>query len=189
MSGRLARTPLEKALPAFVLIMWLCMATLAQTTGPNTIAVVDLQRAIEGTSDFQRAAEQWTLAMTAETSDLSAKQEELRQAEERLAIEQKGLRESTDTTLIQTVNELQREFDRMNADVQNDLNNLREQLILPITAKVDRAIQAFAEENDLVLILDISNPRVGLALSDDTLNITAAIVDYIESPLTLENNP
>ena len=189
MSGRLARTPLEIALPAFVLIMWLCMPTLAQTTGPNTIAVVDLQHAIEGTSDFQRAAEQWTLAMTAETADLSAKQEELRQAEERLAIEQKGLRESTDTTLIQTVNELQREFDRMNADVQNDLNNLREQLILPITAKVDRAIQEFAEENDLVLILDISNPRVGLALSDDTLDITAAIVDYIESPLTLENNP
>ncbi len=185
MTGRHLKT----TLPVLFLTLSLGMPTLTQTTGPNLIAVVDLQHAIEATSDFQMAAERWTLAMRAETADLSAKQEELRQAQDRLAAEQEELNESARTRQVRTVNALQREFDRMNTDVQNDLNGLREQLILPITAKVDRAIREFAEENNLALVLDISNPQVGLALSDDTIDITAAIVDYIESPITLESNP
>ena len=189
MTERLLGTLLNTALPVFGLILWLHMPAPAQTTGPDMIAVVDLRQAIEGTSDFQRASEEWTLAMTSETADLSAKQEELRQAEERLAAEQDELNEPTNTTLIRTVNELRREFDRMNADVQNELNGLRERLILPITAKVDRAIREFAEENNLALILDISNPQVGVALKDDTVDITAAIVDYIETPVTSEDIP
>ena len=189
MTGRLAMTSLEIALPALVLILSLGMTTLAQTTDPNTITIVNLQHVIEATSDFQRAAEEWTLAMRAETGPLSSKQEELRQAQDRLAAEQEGLNESARTRLVRTVNELQREFDRMNADVQTELNNLREQLILPITAKVDRAIRDFAGANNLLLILDISNPKVGLVLTDDTIDITATIVDYIETREMLADSP
>ena len=181
MTGRLAMTSLEIALPALVLTLLLGMTTLAQTTDPNTIAIVNLQHAIEGTTDFQRAAEEWTLAMRSETDGLSLKQEELRQAQDSLAAEQEGLNESARTRLVRTVNELQREFDRMNTDVQNDLNGLREQLILPITAKVDRAIRDFAGTNNLLLIFDISNPEVGLVFTDDTIDITTTIVDYIET--------
>jgi Skp family chaperone for outer membrane proteins len=189
MTGRLPRTRLRIVLPVLVLILSLDISTLAQTAGSEMIAVVNLQHAIESTSDFQRAAEEWTVAMTSETADLSAKQKELRQAEEKLKAEQDGLNESTSTSLVRIVNELQREFDRMNADVQTELNDLRERLILPITEKVDQAIRGFAKENDLALILDISNPQVGIALSDDTLDITAAIVDYIERPLRSEDIP
>ena len=189
MTRRLVGTRLRIAIPALVFVLTNALALQAQTTGPNRIAVVNIQHVIEGTSDFQRAAEKWTVAMTVETASLSAKQEELRQAEARLAAERESLTGPALTRLVRTVSELQREFDRMNADVQSELNGLRERLLLPITTKVDRAIQKFAEENDLALSLDISNPTVGLALTDETIDITAAIVDYIESPTTLGNNP
>lgn len=189
MTGRLVVAQLRIAFPALVFVLSNALSTQAQTAGPDMIAVVNIQQVIEGTFEFQRAAEKWTVAMTVETAGLSAKQAELRQAEARLAAEQEGLTEPALTRLVRTVSELQIEFDRMNADVQSELNGLRERLILPITAKVDRAIQKFAEENNLALILDISNPEVGIALTNDTIDITAAIVDYIESPITLGNNP
>jgi Skp family chaperone for outer membrane proteins len=188
-TGRLVETQLRIAFPALVFVLSNALSIQAQTTGPNMIAVVNIQHVIEGTVEFQRAAEKWTVAMTVETAGLSAKQEELRQAESKLAAEQQGLTEPALTRLVRTVSELQREFDRMNADVQTELNGLRERLILPITATVDRAIQKFAEENDLALILDISNPEVGIALTNDTIDITATIVDYIEHPTTSGNNP
>ena len=77
----------------------------------------------------------------------------------------------------------------MNGDVQMQLNDLRERLILPITANVDRAIRDFAEENSLALILDVSNPQVGLLFTDGMIDITAAIVDYIETSLQPEDVP
>ena len=182
-------THLKTALPILVLVLLLVAPTSAPVASPERIAVVDLRHAIEGTSDFQRAAEEWTVAMTAETADLSAKQEEIRQAQEKLAAEQEGLNESAIQTRVRMVNELQREFDRMNADVQQQLNGLRERLILPITAKVDEAIREFAKANNLALVLDISNPQVGLVLTDGTIDITAAIVDHIENPETSEDIP
>ena len=177
----------------FLLIVTIVVAVQisapAQTVDANMIAVVDLQRAIEGTSDFKEAAQEWTLAMTAQTGDLSAKQEELRQAEDRLANGEEDLTDRARTELGRTIDRLQREFDRMNTDVQNDLNGLREQLILPITVKVDQAVRTFAEENDLVLVLDVSNPQVGLVLTNRTVDITDTIISQIEKPLASGNIP
>ena len=189
MIERLVSTHLKITLHLLVLVLSADTLTSAQTTGINLIAVVDLQRTIEGTSEFQRAAEKWTLAMNAETGSLSAKQEELRVAKERLAAGEEEPNSSASLTLVRNVNTLQREFDRMNGDVQRQLNDLRERLILPITANVDRAIRDFAEENSLALILDVSNPQVGLLFTDGMIDITAAIVDYIETSLQPEDVP
>ncbi len=165
------------------------ISAAAQTVDANMIAVVDLQRAIEGTSDFKEAAQEWTLAMAAQTGDLSAKQEELRQAEVRLASREEDLADSARTELGRTIDRLQKEFDRMNMDVQNDLNGLREQRILPITVKVDQVVRKFAEENDLLLVLDVSNPQVGLVLTNRMVDITDAIIGRIEKPLASEDVP
>ncbi len=180
------RPKLALAVPALALL--LNIFTQAQSISPNVIAVVDLQHAIEGTADFRTAAEQWTAAMHAETAGVSAKQEELRLAREMLAAEE-ALNDSASSALVQSVDALQREFDRMNADVQSQLNDLREQLILPIAAKVDQAIQQFAEENSLVLILDLSNPMVSILLNDDTIDITAALVDSMVQGQKSEDLP
>ena len=174
---------------AITTVVAMQISAQAQSVDADMIAIVDLQRAIEGTSDFEEAAQEWTLAMTAQTGNLSAKQEELRQAEERLANGEENLTDRARTELGRTIDRLQREFDRMNMDVQNDLNSLREQLILPITVKVDQAVRTFAEENDLLLVLDVSNPQVGLVLTNRTVDITDTIIRQIEKSPASEDVP
>ena len=54
---------------------------------------------------------------------------------------------------------------------------------------VDQAIREFAEENNLAVILDMFNPQVGLVLAAGTIDITAAIGEYIENPVASEGVP
>ena len=154
---------------------------VAQTADTGKIGVIDLQRAVEENSYYHEAAEQWTEMMTSQSAEITLKQEELRTAQERLATQQRGLNERARANLVSEIDRLQTEFERMSEDLQQDLNALREQLLLPITERVDDAIRAHVQENGFTLILDASNPRTGSLFVGDSIDITDDVLSRLEN--------
>ena len=171
---------LFRVVAALVVLLLLPSPGATQTVAASKIGVISLQRAVEENFYYQEAAAQWTAQMNSQSVQVTDKQDELRAAQERLATQQRGLNERTRVDLVRQIEQLQIELDRMSGDIQQDLNALREQLLRPITERVDNAIRTYVEENGFTLILDASNPLAGVLVVGETIDITDEILTRLE---------
>ena len=143
------------------------------------IGVVDLAGAVEGSDAGQAAAAQWNERANERGSDLQAKQDQVRGAEARLQAEGTGMSEVAIQQLSRDIERMTTDLNRMNEDIQIELDGYRQELLLPIAQKVDETIRQYAQENGFLLVLDVSNPDVGLAFANDAANITENIIELM----------
>jgi outer membrane protein len=163
---------------------FLSVESLAQShepAEPTKIGVVDLQRAVEGSPDFLKAGEAWTVEMNRLSAEITTKREQLQSMQEQLRTQQSTLNETARLQLVQRIEKLETELDQMVEDGQIALNALREQLLLPLTQQVDQLLLAYARENGFDLVLDASNPNAAVIFSDDLINVTEDVIRYLEA--------
>ena len=89
--------------------------------------------------------------------------------------------ESAVLQLNRDIERMTTDLNRMNEDIQIELDQYRQELLLPVAQRVDETIQLYAKENSFSLILDISNPDVGLAFATDAANITENIIELMNT--------
>ncbi len=147
----------------------------------SKIGVINLAQAVETSAEGRKAAEQWTTRMTERTAEVQAKQQELVTSQQKA---QTPAPETSEAELLQLSREVERlttDLNRLNEDIELELNALRQELLIPITAKVDQAIAAYAQENGFTLIIDSSNPQSGLIYIQDVADITTEIIRRVDA--------
>ena len=147
----------------------------------SKIGVINLAQAVETSAEGRKAAEQWTTRMTERTVEVQAKQQELVASQQKA---QAPAPETSEAELLQLNREMERlttDLSRLNEDIDLELNALRQELLIPITAKVDQAIAAYAQENGFTLIIDSSNPQSGLIYIQDIADITTEIIRRVDA--------
>ena len=147
----------------------------------SKIGVINLAQAVETSAEGRKAAEQWTARMTERTVEVQAKQQELVASQQKA---QTPAPEASEAELLQLSREVERlttDLNRLNEDIDLELNALRQELLIPITAKVDQAIATYAEENGFTLIIDSSNPQSGLIYIQDVADITTEIIRRVDA--------
>ena len=147
----------------------------------SKIGVINLAQAVETTAEGRKAAEQWTTRMTERTVEIQAKQQELVASQQKAQTPPPETSEAELLQLSRAVERLTTDLNRMNEDIDLELNALRQELLIPITAKVDLAIAAYAQENGFTLIIDSSNPQSGLIYIQDVADITTEIIRRVDA--------
>ena len=168
---------------ALLAALVLLPASLAAQDGNAVfkIGVVDVVGAVEGSDAGQTAATQWNDRANERGSELQSKQDQLRGAQARLQAEGSAMSESAVLQLNRDIERMTTDLNRMNEDIQIELDQYRQELLLPVAQRVDETIQLYAKENSFSLILDISNPDVGLAFATDAANITENIIELMNT--------
>ena len=169
------------------LVFAFCPVIEAQIVG-SKLGAVHMQDVVEGSPDFERASEQWSLVLNERTGEIQARQEELREAEALLtsleAPAGDGLSE-----LLDRIDRLRLEIERMSTDVQEDLNLLRQQLLAPVAEKVFELVQTYGEENGFDVIVDTSAPEIGLSLAVQDIEITDELLAILRGENAPPNTP
>lgn len=142
----------------------------AQSAG-SKLGAVHVQEVVEGSPDFERASEQWSRVLAERTGEIQARQEELREAELLLSSPESPASDGL-PELLDRIERLRLEIERMSTDVQEDLNLLRQQLLEPVAEKVYALVQTYGEENGFDVIVDTSAPEIGLSLAVRDIEIT-----------------
>ena len=164
-----------------------CPAIDAQIVG-SKLGAVHMQEVVEGSPDFERASEQWSLILAERTAEIQVRQEELREAEALLTSPEvpagDGLSE-----LLDRIDRLRLEIERMSTGVQEDLNRLRQQLLAPVAEKVFELVQTYGEENGFDVIVDTSAPEIGLILAVQDIEITDELLAILRGENASPNAP
>ena len=166
---------------AVLLIGTLLTSPVTLKAQVSKIGVINLAQAVETSAEGRKAAEQWTARMTERTAELQAMQQELVAAQQQVQTPEPGASEAQLLQLNRAVERLTTDMTRLNEDVDLELNALRQELLIPITAKVDQAIAAYAQENGFTVIIDSSNPQSSLIFIQEIADITTEIIRRVDA--------
>ena len=149
---------------------------LGASAQAQKLAVIDMQGSLLSTSDGKKAAEELKAKFgpkEAEFSkrqqDLAAKQDQLRKGANTMSEAAKASAERDIAAITKT---LQRDADDTKADFQAEENRL----LGGILSKMQAILTKYATDNQISMIVDVSQQPNNLLYADQAVNISAAVI-------------
>src|SRR5450432_3889956 len=144
------------------------------------IGVVQVQSAIIGTKEGQKAASELETKMAPKRKELEGKQGELRSLQENL---QKGgsvMNEQARAELSRKIDAKNKDYQRSLEDAQAEFQGEQDKLLNDLGAKLMAVINKYAKDNAYMLVIDVSNPQTPVMYASDTIDITKEVIDLYD---------
>jgi len=164
------------AISSLALIMMSGVPALAQ----QKIGVVQVQSAIIGTKEGQKAANDLETRMAPKRKELEGKQSELRTLQESL---QKGgsvMNEQARAELARKIDSKNKDYQRSLEDAQAEFQGEQDKLLNDLGAKLMAVINKYAKDNGYSLVIDVSNPQTPVMYASETIDITKEVIDLYD---------
>lgn len=144
------------------------------------IGVVQVQSAIVGTKEGQKAASDLESKMAPKRKELEGKQAELRKLQESL---QKGgsvMNEQARAQLAREIDDKNKDYKRALEDAQSEFQGEQDRILNDLGAKLMAVINKYAKDNGYSLVIDVSNPQTPVMYASDTIDITKDVIDLYD---------
>ncbi len=147
--------------------------------GPAKIGVINMNVAIQASNEGQRELQAMEKRFEPKQTELNNRAKQLQNDKDQLKTQGDKLNDEARATLISKIQteekSLQRDGDDFNTDVQNQQN----EVVQKILKKMAPVIVKYAQENNLSLLVDSSNPwpQSPFLWNAPSVDITKAIVD------------
>ena len=144
------------------------------------IGVVQVQSAIIGTKEGQKAAGDLETRMAPKRKELEAKQAELRTLQESL---QKGgsvMNEQARAELARKIDVKNKDYQRSLEDAQAEFQAEQDRLLNDLGAKLMAVINKYAKDNAYSLVVDVSNPQTPIMYAAENIDITKEVIDLYD---------
>jgi outer membrane protein len=156
-------------------------ATGTSPAGASKIAVVDFERAVTGTADGKKAAEQFQGEIAKRQTAMQAKNKQGQDIQTKLQTQDKVLSDAQKAEYTKQLEALQTELTRDNEDAQRELGDMQQKLFAPIADRVKQAIDQYAAENGFGLVLDTSSQYNNIMHWSDVADITTEIIRRVDA--------
>ena len=154
-----------------------------QANGGPAVVVVDFERAVADAPGGKDAITKITAYRNEQLAAISAKQKEAEEIETRLRVQARTLTEETRTQLTRNLETTRTTIQTMGEEAQKKITELQDQLIAPIEQKTAMAVNVYANERGVKIVLDAASLQGGLLYVHPTVDITTEIVRRIASDL------
>jgi Skp family chaperone for outer membrane proteins len=152
---------------------------LVQTSGGTPVAVVNFQRALAETPEGKDAITKLTTFETDRRTAINQKIKEADALESQMKVQDSVRSDAARTQMAHDLDAARAEIQSMGQDAQDKLDQMEEQLLKPVQLKTANAIQGYATEHGLKIVLDASVLQDGLFYVHDTADITSEIIRRI----------
>ncbi len=166
----------------------LAVSALAQT--PNKVGVINIQAAIVGTKDGQKAAADLESKRAPKTKELEKKQADIRALQDSLSRGGTAMAEAAATELKRNIDAKTTKFNRDLQDAQEEWDQESQKALQGLGQKMMVVIDKYAKDSGFSLILDVSNPQTPVLYASNTIDVTKEIIDlYDKNAGSLPSTP
>jgi len=161
-------------LAAFVLVL----PATAQNAGK--IGVINLQSAIVGTKDGQKAGNEIQARFNPRKAEFEKRQLDIGQLQEKLNRGDTALSEEERTRLTREIEQKTRALNRDTEDARADLDQAEQKIMNELGGGILAAIDKYAKDNGYILVIDISSQQTPVVYRSDSIDITKDIIDLYD---------
>jgi len=162
--------------------LWPVLALAATLTvqAQTKVAAINIQAAIIGTKDGQKAAAELNAKMQPKKRELEQKQNDINSLQDQLNKGQNTLSETAKSDLYKNIEAkkktLQRQVEDAQADLEADQNKLMQQLGQKIVAVIER----YARDNGYSMVVDVGNPNTPVIYASPSVEITKEVIELYD---------
>jgi outer membrane protein len=164
------------------LFLWPVLALAATLTvqAQSKVAAINIQAAIVGTRDGQKAAAELNAKMQPKKRELEQRQNDINSLQDQLNKGQNTMSEAAKADLYKNIEAkkktLQREVEDAQADLEADQNKLMQQLGQKIVAVIER----YARDNGFTMVVDVGNPNTPVIYASPSVEITKEVIELYD---------
>ena len=144
------------------------------------VGVIEVQRAMVGTKDGQKAAGDLEVRFGGKRKDLERVQDEIRGMQDRLQKGSSTMSAAAQEELKRNIDTRTKQFNRLTEDAQAEFEQEQQKLLADLGQRMQAVIDKYAKDNGYVLIIDVSNPNTPVLYASNTIDITKDIIELYD---------
>ena len=173
---------MKKVIGTLAVALFAAAGAPAQTPAPSTkIAVINMQAAIVGTKDGQKAAADLDAKFGPKRKAVDAQQAEINQLRDQLQKGQNTLSDAAKNEIYRNIDQKTKALNREMEDDQADLEQDQQRFINEIGQKLGVVINKYARDNGYSLVIDVSGQQSPVLFASNTIDITKQIIDLYDA--------
>jgi outer membrane protein len=161
------------------------IAAFAQAQTAPKIGAINIQAAMTGTKEGQKAAQELEQKLLPRKKAIDAKAAAIRDLQDRLQRGGAAMSESAKADLTRQIDERTKNYNRDMEDAQAELSDDNRRLIQEMTTKMTKVLDDYAAANNFSVIFDVSNPNTPVLYTSNMVDITREIIalyDKVHAP-------
>ena len=143
---------------------------------PQKIGVINIQGAIVGTKDGQKASQELDAKFVPKKKEFDTRQSEIGQLQDQYNKGGTVMAEDKRAQLAREIDEKKKRLERDMQDAEEDLRAEQQKVLQGLGQRIMAVIEKYAKDNGYTMILDDSNPNTPLLYASSSIDITQDIV-------------
>jgi outer membrane protein len=165
------------ALPCLALLV----AGIAGAQAPPTkIGVIQIQAALVGTKDGQKAVQELESRMAPKQKEMERKRLEIQELQDKLSKGGNAMAQTAKDDLARSIDVKTKNYNRDMEDARAELDQEQRKLLEDLSGKMQVVIDKYALANGYAVILDVSNQNGNVIYVAAGVEITKEIVDMYD---------
>lgn len=140
------------------------------------IAVINMQTAILGTKDGQKASQQLMAKVDPKRKEFTTHQNEIAQLEQQLEKGETVMSNDKKEELARSIDEKKKRLQRDTEDAEEQLQGEQQQLLQGLAQRMSAIVDKYAKDNGYALVIETSNPSTPVLYAASQLDITKEMI-------------
>jgi len=167
------------------------IGAFAQAQPPQKLAVIDMQGALLGTKDGQKAVAELKAKFTPKEQELQKRQKELQDKQDQYRKTENNISDEAKATLARDIDTLQRKLTQDSQDANEDLQQEQQRILQDLSQKMNQVLNKYAGDKQITMIFDVSGQPSNILFATTSTDITRDIIALYDSaaPVTPPAKP
>ena len=140
------------------------------------IAVVNMQAAILGTKDGQKASQELMAKVDPKRKEFATRQNEIAQLEQQLAKAETVMSDEKKGDLARSIDEKKRRLQRDTEDAEEELQGEQQKMLQGLAQRMSAIVEKYAKDNGYSLVIETGNPSTPVVYAATAIDITKDMI-------------
>jgi outer membrane protein len=160
----------------------LLLFALAWTAEAQTkLAAINMNRALAGTRDGQKAVSELSARQTAKSKELEQKQNEILALQDQFTKGANTLSDAAKNALFASIAAKKKTVQREAEDAEADLQADEQKMLRELGEKILAVVQKYAHDNGYTMVVDVSSSAGPVLYASSSIDITKQIIELYDT--------
>jgi outer membrane protein len=150
---------------------------------PIKVGVIEIQNAILGTKDGQKATQEFAQRFDPRKKELTRKAEEIKDLQDKLQRGGAAMADAAKQELQRSIDVKTKSYNRDMEDANAEFQAEQSKVLDDLGQRMMQVIEKYAQANGYAVIIDVSNPQTPVMYASSAANITKDIVELYDKSL------
>ena len=154
--------------------------TSAPAPPPTKVGVIQVQGALTGTKDGQKAVAEYQSRIAPKVKEMERKRSEIQELQDKLSKGGSAMAQAAKDELARNIDVKTKSYNRDMEDAQAEAQTEERKMLEELSGKMQVVIEKYAQANGYTLLLDVSNQNTNVIWISTAIDVTKDIIDLYD---------